>query len=89
MSIVTAGAPEPVRTRLAGVAAALRDVLNRLHREHLAIRAAAEALSSHMEGLMRQVYQRLSHAGTYGRGGAPAGAVGGGVQVVSSVDVRS
>lgn len=88
MSTVAACAPEPVRTRLAGAAGALREVLNRLHNEHLAVRAAAEALSSHMEGLMRQVYQRLSHAGTYGRGGASAGASGA-VQVVSAMDVRS
>lgn len=85
MSALTARAPEPVRARLAGLAAALRDLLNALHREHVALKAAAETLSSHMEGLMRQVCRRLSHAGTYGR----AGAVDSSVQVVSALDLRS
>ena len=79
----------PDISRLTSVAAALREILHRLHGEHMAVRSAAETLSSHMEGLVRQVCQRMSHAGTYGRGGL-AGADGrGGVQVVSSVDVRS
>jgi hypothetical protein len=82
---VTAAAPEPVRSRLAGAGVALRDILNRLHKEHQAVKAASETLSAHMEGLMRQVCQRLSHAGTYARGGS----VGASVQVVSAMDVRS
>jgi hypothetical protein len=85
MAVIAAHAPEPMRTRLAGVASALRDLLNRLHKEHQAVKAAAETLSAHMEGLMRQVCQRLSHAGTYARGGA----MGNSVQVVSSMDVCS
>jgi hypothetical protein len=87
MSAVTANAPEPVRSRLAAVTAVLRELLTKLHREHMVVRSAAETLSAHMEGLMRQVVQRMSHAGTYARGGL-AGTQSA-VQVVSSVDVRS
>ena len=78
-------APESVRARLSSVSKALRELLNALHREHLALREAAETLSSHMEGLMRQVCQRLSHAGTYAR----SGSIDSSVQVVSSFDVRT
>jgi hypothetical protein len=85
MSEVTAHAPEPMRSRLAGVAAALREILNKLHQEHLALHRAAETLSMHMEGLLRQVCRGLSHTGTYARGGA----IDSSVQVVSSMDVRS
>ena len=84
-SDVTARAPEPMRSRLAGVAASLRDVLNALHEEHIALRRAAETLSMHMEGLLRQVCRGLSHTGTYAR----RGAMDSSVQVVSSMDVRS
>jgi len=85
MSEVAAHAPEPLRSHLASVAAALRELLNKLHREHLAIRKAAEMLSMHMEGLMRQVCRGLSHTGTYAR----CGSIDSSVQVVSAVDVRS
>lgn len=78
-------APEPVRSRLLGVTDALRELLNTLHREHLALRTAAETLSSHMEGVMRQVCRTLSHAGTYAR----SGSVDASVQVVSALDVRT
>jgi hypothetical protein len=85
LSTVASFAPEPIRMRIIAVAGALRDLLNRLHNEHLAVKVAAETLSAHMEGLMRQVCQRLSHAGTYARGGA----VSASVQVVSSMDLRT
>jgi hypothetical protein len=77
--------PEPMRTRLIGAAERLRDLLERLHREHLALKEAATALASHMEGVMRQVGRAFSHAGTYGR----RGAVDGAVQVISGLDLRS
>ncbi len=82
---VAARAPEPMRSRLAGVVNALREVLNALHREHIALRQAAETLSMHMEGLLRQVCRGLSHTGTYAR----RGAMDTSVQVVSSMDIRS
>lgn len=85
LSTLTASAGEPARSRLAALAARLRELLNQLHREHQMLRMAAEELSNHMEGLMRQVCRTLSHAGTYGR----AGTVAAGSQVVSALDVRS
>jgi type VI protein secretion system component VasF len=75
---------EPARSRLLTLGDRLRELLLALHREQAALRAAAESLSTHMQGLMRQVYGRLSHAGTYGR----AGHVDTRVQVVTSLDVK-
>jgi hypothetical protein len=55
---------------------------------------ALESLAQHMEGLVRQVAQRLSHAGVYSsRGRVEAGAanhtlIGGGL-VTSALDIRS
>jgi hypothetical protein len=85
ISILAARAPEAIRSRLASVAKALREVLDALQKEHRALREAAETLSAHMEGLMRQVYRSLSHAGTYAR----SGAVDTSVQVVSTLDLKS
>lgn len=85
MAQLTRTLAEPLRARLLAVSERLRDVLNRLQVEHNAIRAAAESLSSHMEGLMRQVCRRLSHAGTYAR----TGSVEASVSVVTTLDVRS
>ena len=62
----------------------LKTLMNELQRERGTVRAATESLLAHMEGLMRQVARKLSHAGTYG----PQGAVGAGnQQVVSGLDV--
>jgi len=85
VSSVIAGAPEPIRSRIAALAAALRELLNKLHREHQAVRSAAETLSAHMEGLMRHICRGLSHAGTYAR----CGSIDSSVQVISAVDMRS
>lgn len=79
------GLAAPWRERLLAAADRLREVLNRLHQEHTALRAAAQELSSHMEGLMRQVCRKLSHAGTYGRGGH----IDSSVTVVTSLDIRT
>lgn len=76
---------DPARSRLLAVADRLRDVLNRLHAEHMALREAAESLSDHMEGLMRQVCRRLSHAGTYAR----SGVIDTSAPVVTALDVRT
>lgn len=85
VSMLAKAAPEPVRARLLAVSDALRDLLNRLHREHLALRSAAETLSSHMEGVMRQVCRTISHAGTYAR----SGAIDSSLPVAAALDVRS
>lgn len=85
MSQVIAASPQASRERLSAITASLRDVLTRLHAEQQAIRAAAQTLATHMEGVMRQVYRAVSHAGTYVR----SGRVDTGVQVLSAIDVRS
>jgi hypothetical protein len=85
ISQVTRTLADPMRTRLLTVADRLRDVLNLLHTEHAAIRAAAELLSSHMEGLMRQVCRRLSHAGTYAR----TGGIDATTTVTTALDLRT
>jgi hypothetical protein len=76
---------DPARSRLTALADRLRELLNRLHQEHMALRAAAETLGAHMEGLMRQVCRKLSHAGTYAR----SGAIESGGAVVTALDVRT
>lgn len=76
---------DPLRSRILAMADRLRDLLNRLHAEHMALRAAAESLSSHMEGLMRQICRKLSHAGTYAR----SGVVDTSAPVVTALDVRT
>ncbi|MCC6322813.1 MAG: flagellar export chaperone FlgN [Phycisphaerales bacterium] len=85
ISQLAASLPEAARVRLLAAADGLREILNRLHGEHTAIRTAAETLSSHMEGLMRQVCRKLSHAGTYAR----TGNVDGHIAVTTALDVRS
>lgn len=82
---IARGLAEPVRTRLVALADRLRELLARLQREHAALREASAALAAHMEGLMRQMAKKLSHAGTYGR----RGLVESRVQVVSALDLRS
>lgn len=76
---------DPMRSRLVALADRLREILNRLHAEQMALREAAETLSGHMEGLMRQVCRKLSHAGTYAR----SGVVDTSAPVVTALDVRS
>tara|TARA_R110000782_G_scaffold13976_14_gene40994 strand:+ start:1859 stop:2422 length:564 start_codon:yes stop_codon:yes gene_type:complete len=71
------------RRRLSDRAGALRALIENLHTEHEAVRAASEALATHMRGLMQQVAGKLSHAGTYGRRGRvePVGTVMTGVDL--------
>lgn len=78
-------AAEPLRSRLTGLGERLRELLNAVQAEHNAVREAAETLSSHMEGLMRQVCRHLSHAGTYGR----SAAIDTRTPVVTVLDLRS
>lgn len=85
LSIIAQRASEPVRSRLISLGERLRDLLNALHLEHRAIHQAAETLSSHMEGLMRQICRHLSHAGTYGR----TAAIDTSTPVVTVLDLRS
>jgi len=77
--------PEPTRGRVVAAADRLRDLLAKLHKEHVSLKEATTTLATHMEGVLRQVAGRLSHAGTYGR----RGIVETRVQVVSTLDMKS
>ena len=84
---LTALAPamdEERRERVLDLGARLRGLIERCRREQSALRAAAESLSGHMEGLIRQVIARLSHTGAYDQ----RGRVEQGAQVVSALDVK-
>lgn len=61
--------PEPGRTDCLTLASRLRDALDSTKTAAGILRTASSSLLAHMEGLMRQVGRRLSHAGTYGRTG--------------------
>ena len=85
LSSLAARLQEPVQARLLSLGERLREVLNRLHGEHAAIREAAETLGAHMEGVLRHVCRNLSHAGVYG----PRASIDTRSPVVTSLDVRS
>lgn len=71
------------RARLSTRAGTLRELIHTVQREHETVRAASEALATHMRGLMQQVASKLSHAGTYGRAGRvePVGTIVSGVDI--------
>lgn len=77
--------PEPGRSRLLESVGMLRTILEQLHREYAVLKDAATQLASHLEGITRQVYAKLSHTGAYARSGSLRAPV----QVVSSLDIRS
>ena len=62
----------------------LRGPIERVRREQSIVREASSSVLSHMRGLMHQLSNRLSHAGTYGAGGK----VSAGPVVVSGLDIR-
>lgn len=64
--------------------ARLRELIERVKHEQLAVREASENLANHMRGLIKQVSASLSHAGTYSRAGAVDPSKS---QVVSSLDM--
>jgi hypothetical protein len=72
------------RERVIDLGARLRSLIERCMREQSSLRAAAESLSGHMEGLIRQVVSRLSHTGAYDQ----SGRVEQGAAVVSALDVK-
>lgn len=61
--------PEAERGALRTQAQELRRLIERVRHEESSLKAATASLSAHIEGLMRHVGRRLSHAGTYGRRG--------------------
>jgi len=76
---------EPARGRVLAAGAALKERLVELAAQTKVVRQAAEAIAAQMEALLRQVAQRLSHAGTYN----PRGQVEARTQVVTALDIRS
>jgi hypothetical protein len=79
---------EPSRSRILEHAGSLKTILLRVHAEQRVVRAAAESLATHMDGLMRQITRKLSHSGTYSPP-ARAGASVAPPPVVTSLDLRS
>jgi hypothetical protein len=78
-------AEEAQQTRLIALAAQLREVVTRIKRQSSIVRAAAEALSRHMSGIVQTVHSALSRARIYGQ----RGAITLGAQVHSSLDLKS
>lgn len=66
---VAARAPEDVGARMLALAGQLRESVQRVQRESSIVRAAAEALSRHMSGVVQTVHSALSRARVYGRQG--------------------
>lgn len=83
LSDLASMAPEPGRARLVEVAERLRRCVAQAAEAQRTLRSASSSLLAHMEGLMRQVAQRLSHSGTYGR----RGVIEGSPAVVSGLDL--
>ncbi|MEM1166947.1 MAG: flagellar export chaperone FlgN [Planctomycetota bacterium] len=75
---------EPQRARLEGLASRLREAMTAVMVLNRSSKMAAERVSSHLDGVWRQVSSELSHSKTYGRGGQVAT---GASQVVSALDV--
>ncbi len=72
------------RERVLDLGDRLRGLVERCRREQSSLRAAADALTGHMEGLIRQVISRLSHTGAYDQ----SGRVEQGAAVVSALDLK-
>jgi hypothetical protein len=85
MGWIAERAPEPLRGRLLSLAGSLRELLRAVSRQNRVSRETAEALASHMRGLIAKVAQHLNHAQVYGR----AGVVEAGPRVVSALDITS
>lgn len=82
---LAAKAPDDRKGLLVAAAAHLRGLMQDATREQGILRQAATALAGHVEGIVRQVAQSLSHTGTYGR----MGVVAAGPAVISALDLRS
>lgn len=85
VSTICAALPKEDSIRLASLAATLREQIGIAKRESSIVRAAGEALSLHMAGVMQSVRGVLATAGVYGR----AGTLRTGVASMSGLDVSS
>ena len=81
---MAASLDEPSRSRLEAAARSLRRAIVGVQRRAEVLGGAVHAMLGHVDGLMRQVARRLSHAGTYGRRGMVEASSG----VAAAVDVR-
>ncbi len=71
--------------RIGESSAKLRALIGQLKEEHRAVQDASAALAGHMQGLIKQVSAKMSHAGTYGRTGSVNPTR---TQVTSSMDLH-
>ncbi len=78
-------APKGQNDSLRATAASLRGVMSACQVEQTSLKAAAQSLAAHIEGVMRQIARTLSHAGTYGR----RGVVDCSTAVTTALDLRS
>ncbi len=85
LSFLASQLPEPERNAALELATKLRELIVRVRTEQRRLRAAADAMLSHVRGIVQQVQQGLNHAGTYGR----AGRVDAGATVVTGLDMTS
>jgi hypothetical protein len=85
LSFLASQLPEPKRSTALEQATKLRELIIRARTEQRRLRAAADAMLSHVRGIVQQIQQGLNHAGTYGR----AGRVDAGATVVTGLDMTS
>ncbi len=85
ITAIVAVLPEDLGARLEARAAELRDLVVTARREQSAVRAAGDALSRHMAGIVQSVAGALSGTGVYGR----RGRLRDGVPVVAGLDLTS
>ncbi len=85
ITAIVAALPEAVGDRLEARSAELRDLVVRARREQSVVRAAGDALSRHMAGIVQSVTGALSGTGVYGR----RGRLRDGVPVVAGLDLTT
>ena len=85
LSYLASQLPEPQRGTALELATKLRELIINARTEQRRLRAAADAMLSHVRGIVQQIQQSLNHAGTYGR----AGRVDAGATVVTGFDMTS
>ncbi len=85
LSFLASRLPAPHRDLSLELATKLRELIIRVRTEQRRLRAAADAMLSHVRGIAQQIQQGLNHAGTYGS----AGRVDAGATVVTGLDMTS
>lgn len=85
ITMIVAAAPQARRAGLIHRQEKLRELVTRVADQRRVVRAAADSLLAHMQGLIVQIGRHLSHAGTYARPNTPPPAS----QVLSALDMTS